>query len=101
MKIFGIIQMHYAILGISSSNQYSGRVLRSFILFGFSIAAHFVYMFRVADGFMELVESICATFGNIIMFVCFAAIAFKKKLLFECIDKIEKLIGTRKASLNN
>lgn len=104
MKILKNVRKHYAYLGISSSNQsaqrrrFSKRVIAGFLFFGWSAVSRFVYIFYVASAFMEYVESICTTTANIIIFVCFAAIAFKTTLLFENIDKLEKLITSSKFS---
>lgn len=103
MKILQTIQKYYAILGVSQSSHqlsekcpclFSERVLILFLLLECCIAAHFMYMFRVANEFMEYVESICATSGNIIIFVCFATIVFKTTTVFQSIEIIEKLIDT-------
>lgn len=98
MKIFETIQKQYAILGIISSRlssqkyRFNEREFLGFLLFGYQIFSQFVYVFHEASGFMEYVVSICATSGTIIMFVCFAAIVFRKSTLFESIDNVETLI---------
>lgn len=107
IKILCTIQRQYETLGISSSNQptrsyaCSERVLFGFLAFGYAIVSQFVYIFHVADGFMEYMEGSCAAAASIIVFVCFAAIAFQKTTLFECIDNFEKLIGSSKSKIWN
>lgn len=102
MKILKTVQKKYAYLGISSSHQsaqrhrFSKRVLSGFLFFGWSVVSRFVYIFYVASVFMGYMESICTTTANIIIFICFAAIAFERTLLFENIDKLEKLITASK-----
>lgn len=98
MKIFEIVQTHYADLGISPSHQSSNkygfneRVTLFLFLNGLTIVAHFAYIFYVATDFMEYVNCISATAATTIIFVCFAAIVFKSDLMFENINHLEKLI---------
>lgn len=98
MKIFKEIQRQYAILGIRSPQQstqkypVSKRALVGFLLFGCNFVSHFVYIFHVANGFLEQMECICATYASILIFVCFATIVFKRTLLFKTIDRIERLV---------
>lgn len=100
MKVFKVVQRHYATLGISASNRTSNfkpskkRIVFGFLLFGGLIVSNLVYTFYVANGFMEYMECICATSATIIIFICFAAIVYRRTLLFENIDNIEKLIDT-------
>lgn len=100
MKIFRTYKKNYAILGIELSNQstqkypFNPRVFFGFLSFGCAIIFEFVYIFHVANAFMEYVVAICTTSGTIIMLVCFAAIVFKRNLLFDAIDITEKLIDT-------
>lgn len=100
LQIFQTVQRQYAILGISSSHQsnrkypFSERVLFGFLLFGCNIVSHAVYIFHVADGFMEYVECICVTSGSILIYIGFAAIVLGQTAIFETIDKIGKLIDT-------
>lgn len=104
MKIFEIVQKHYAILGIGPSTQqlaqkypFSERVILGFLLFGCGAILQFVYIFHVASGPMEYMECVCFLSGIIIMFVCFAAIVFRKTMLFTSIDNIKSLIDTSEA----
>lgn len=100
MKVFKLVQRHYATLGISSSNQwtqkspFSPRELFVFSLFGCALISHFVYIFRVADGFMDYMVSLCSTSAGFMGIICFAAIDLRKSKLFECTDNMEKLIET-------
>lgn len=70
-------------------------MLFGFLLFACLISSNLVYIFQVADGFMEYMESICATSASMIIFVCFAAIARRKPTLFKSIENTEKFIETR------
>lgn len=106
MAIFEIIQNRYAILGISSSHHLSQncplskRVLYVFLILGCVIVLHFVHIFRVADEFMEYVESICTTSGSIIVFVCLAIITRKNTTFIEIFNSVESiLIDTSKSIL--
>lgn len=107
MRFFQTIRKQYAIMGISSSNQwtpelpFSERVLLGFLLFGCAIISHLVYTFHVADGFIEYVECICTTSASIIVFICFVAIVLRKTKLFETIDNIKKLIDTSETILRS
>lgn len=100
MKVFQTIQKQYAILGINSSNQFtlqlpiSKRVFFGFSSFFYGIGSQFVYIYFVANGFMEYMDCICSISAAVIMCVCMAAVVFRKAILFECIDDIEKLINT-------
>lgn len=101
MKVFRLLQQQYAIVGISSSNPSSDqklpssiRILIGFATFGWNIVSLFLYIFYVANGFMEYMVCICVTSGTLIIFVCFAAIVYRKARLFELIDNIEELIDT-------
>lgn len=100
MIIFRTVRNKYAMVGISSSNQwtqkysFNKRVCFGFLLFGCVAVSQLVYVFYVANGLMEYMECISTGSGTIIMFVCFAAIVFRKTKLFESIDEFEKLIDT-------
>lgn len=102
MKIFRIIQKQYAILGISSPTEPTQRLLFitrvpfGFLIFGCLAASGFVYIFRVANGFMEYMACISSIFAGIVEFSCLARIALKKTKIFEIIDNIEKLIYASK-----
>lgn len=101
MKVFELVQSHYATLGITTSNQWTQRyalntrVLSIYSLFGCALASHFIYICRIADGFMDYMVCLCSTSAGIISLVCFASIALRKLSLFECIDNAEKLLETR------
>lgn len=98
MKIFRVVQQHYAILGVSSSHQpnqkyrLNRREVFSFFILGCLMISHFVYIFRVASGFMEYMECICSTSTCIIAAICFAAVVFRKTTLFERVGDIEQFI---------
>lgn len=105
MNIFRTIRKQFAIVGISNTSNQSTqkmafikRIACSFILF-FTIVAQFLYILYVANGFMEYMEAICTFSASIIIFVSFMALAFKRTLLFESIDKIEKLVDSIKLLL--
>lgn len=97
MKVFRTIRNKFAFLDICPSNQstwqnpFNKRVL-GFILLGGNIVSHVVYIFRVANDFLEFVECLNSTFASIIISVCFVAIVFRKTTLFNSIDNIEKVI---------
>lgn len=99
MKIFQTVRKHYAIMGISSPSDQSASeiVLLGFLIFGCSFASQFMYIFRVASGFMEYMECVSSLSAGGIIFVSFAAIVFRKRTLFESIDNIEKLVDSSKA----
>lgn len=102
MKIFKIVQKQYAILCISSStvsNQPSQFLCNKNVLFGLSLYAYlivsqFVYIFYEADGLMEYMNGISATFGSVIVFVCFAAIVSGSSTVFAILNHLEQLINT-------
>lgn len=100
MKFFDLVRRHYTILGISATNQSTQRYpLNKRVLFGLSLfvcsfVSHFVYIFRVASGFMDYMVGICTVSGCTIMFVAFVDICLEKNLLFESFDNVEKLIDT-------
>lgn len=100
MKIFKIVQTHYQTLGIISSHDLiekrplSKKVLFGFLLFGYSAASQLVYIFHLASSFVDYVDSICSLCGSIIVFICFATTAFKRTLLSESINNLEKFIDT-------
>lgn len=102
MKIFHKTQKQYEILGISPSNQwiqndpFSKRVIFGCLLFGPNLISQFVYLFHVANGFIECVICICSITATIIIFVCFAAVVFRKSKLFESISNVEKFINISK-----
>lgn len=102
MKIFRDIQKQYAMVGISSTRKHSfnTRVIIGLLLFACIMTSHFLYIVRVANGFLEYMVCIGSLCGNLITFISFAAIVFKQSLLFESIDDIEKLIGTSKTISN-
>lgn len=100
MKVLELVQSHYAILGVSPSNQwtqkcpFNARVLSVFSLFFCTLVSHSMYICRAADGFMDYMVCICSTSASIMSIVCFAAIVLRKSELFEVIDNMEKLIDT-------
>lgn len=106
MKIFVVVQSHYADLGIRPSHPstkkypFSERVMLFLIFNGCTVVLHFVYIFCVANDFMEYVNCISATAATSIIFVCFGAIVVKRTLLFETIHILEKLIETSNAFPN-
>lgn len=98
MKIFQILEKHYAFVGISSSKQspqkypINGKNLACFLLLGYTISFQFVYTFQVANGFMEYIDCISAISSNIILCICLVTMFSEKTLLFESVEQIEKLI---------
>lgn len=99
MKIFYAIQNQYTALGISLSNRWTQKyswIERQlpFLLFGCITFSHLMYIFDVANEFMEYVNCISTTAASTIIFVCFMAIVLRKATLFENIDNLEKLIDT-------
>lgn len=108
MKIFTLIQTHYATLGIdrpsnqsTQTNPINNRILFGFSLFGCLISSQFVYIFCVANGFMDYIVCTCVTSESIIICVCLAAIVFRKAKLFGCIDNIEKLTNASEPIFNS
>lgn len=99
IKIFQTLRRHYAILGISSSNQsaqkclVNKRILIFFLLFGCSVVSQLVYI-RLANSFLDSMDCICSLYGGGIICVCFTAIVCRKNKLFETIEDIEKLIDS-------
>lgn len=99
MKIFEVVQRNYASLGISLENRWTQKYpwieqLLPFLLFGVTILSHLMYIFYLANGFMEYVNCVCTTAATTIIFVCLMAVVFQKTTLFECIGNLEKLIDT-------
>lgn len=100
MKILGCVQKRYKTLGISPSTHSSQkcsfniRIIFGFFLFAYLIVAQFVYILHVAHGFMQYMGCICSASAGIIVFVCFAAVVFRKTTVFECMDQMNKLIHT-------
>lgn len=98
MKVFRVIQKYYEIMGIRPANQsppthtFSERVVFGFLLFGYCIVAHLLYIIYLASGYMDYVECTTTTSGSIIAFVCFAAIALKSNVLFKIIDNAERFV---------
>lgn len=103
VKVFEIVQRHYAALGIRPTNHSSAkcpinkRVLTTISFLLCSIVLHAVYMFQMAAGFMEFVECICTTYASCMITGCFTIIVLQKDSLFESIGNLEKLIDTREA----
>lgn len=99
MKIFRIVQKQYAILGISRTTSQNGlldaKLCFGYISIGCNVISQLMYTVYVAEGFVEIMESVCSTSGTVIQFVCFATIASKRALLFKTIDNIEQLIDSR------
>lgn len=101
MRVFETLQKQYMILGITSSSDqstqkfpFNGRVLAGCSLIVCVAILQFVYIFYVANGFMEYVHSIGSASGTCILFVSFAAIAFQQTALFKTIGGFETLIDT-------
>lgn len=107
MKILKTVQEHYVTLDIqSSSNQsienkpFRVRIGFGFLLFEYLLISQLVYLYYVANDFMEYMDCISSISAGMILFVSLAAIVFRKTTLFESIDMIEKLIDTSKTALN-
>lgn len=102
MKIFVTMQRKLLVWGIGLSRQsseqdpFNGRAFFGLPLFGGSTVSQLVCIFHVASGFMEYMECICATLATVLIFGCFMVIVFNRTVLFECIERIEELIKTRK-----
>lgn len=98
MKIFRIVRKQFAILSItppkSQKFSFDGKLCYGYVSIGCNFISQLVYTIYVADGFMEIMESVCSTSGMVIQFVCFATIASKRALLFQTIENIENLIDT-------
>lgn len=109
VKIFQVIQRHYADLGIcSSSNQlitqkspFNGRLLFGFLLFGYFLASQLVHIFCIANGFLEYMEGVGAISATILVIIVLMAVVFRKTTIFKCIEDIEKLIDTSKPKLSS
>lgn len=107
MKIFRTIRKRYAIVGITPLNQttqklpISERVFFGGLFFFCYYVSQFVYIIYVANDFMEYIECICELYASAIVFVCFVTIVFKRNLLFQNIDNMEKLIDISMMALNN
>lgn len=102
MKVFKIVQRQYALLGISnSSNQtnhkyaFNERILFGFLLQGCALLSSILYILWEVNGFLDYMVSICTISANSLVFVCFMANVFQKTTLFECMNRIEKLIDSR------
>lgn len=97
MNLLQIVEKNFATLGLSPSNQIypiNGKVLFGFLVFECTTVSQFMYIFNVANGFMEYMEVVSATSGTIVMFICFVTIMARKTTIFESIDDINKLINT-------
>lgn len=101
MKVFKMVQRHYAVLGISPPPNQSiykfpidGRVFCGFFLFGCLFLSQIVYIVHVADGFMEYMKCACETSTTVIISICFAAIVCRRTLLFQSLDNCRKLMDT-------
>lgn len=106
MKIFRTVRKRYEILGITPTNQsiqkssISERVIAGCLFFLCYYVSQFLYIYYVANDFMEYIECICELYASAIVFVCFATIVFKRNLLFQSIGNIEKLIDTSMAAVD-
>lgn len=103
MKIFQTIQKKYAIVGIRSSNQSTQKCpfdKKSLLIFMMivSLISQFMFILVVASSFMEYSECISVLSGAILISIGSITMIFKTTALFECIDKMEKLIDTSKLS---
>lgn len=105
MKIFQTIRKQFAIVGIENTSNQSNRklALTKKIVCGFilclTIVSQFLYVLCVANGFMENIEAVCTFSASIIIFVGFMALVFRRTLLFESIDMIERLVDSSKLFL--
>lgn len=100
MKIFKLVQSHYALLGLNSMHQSAQKypmnatIVFGFLLLGCSVTLHFAYIFYVAEGFMDYMVCICSLCASFQITVCFAAFVFNWPLAFETIGSMEKFINT-------
>lgn len=103
MKILQTSLKYCANLGIYSSHQlnqklpFNKRVVVGFLLFECTLISECVYIFHVADGFMDRMMGISLFYGTFTIFICFASIVFRQALFFESFEKCENLIDASEA----
>lgn len=99
MKILQISQESFTVLGITSKQSkqklnFNHKIFMGFILLGYSLFGHFVYIIYVDKSFDKYIECVCATIAIVVVTTCFVSMVLGKIILFESIDNIEKLIDT-------
>lgn len=99
MKILQISQRYFAALGIDSEQSKQRfycnyRILMGFILLGYSLFGHLVYIIYVDGRFDKYIECVCASIAIVVITTCFACMVFGMSTLFGSVDDIESLIDT-------
>lgn len=95
MKLFQLVQMNFAILGIHTSqsmNPFNHKILFGFTLFGSAIISMFMYILCEANTFFEYTHCICAIFVGIGVIINFAIFVFKTSKLIKFLESAEKNI---------
>lgn len=105
MKILQISQKCFTALGIDSEQSKhpfyrNYKILMGFVLLGYSLFGHLVYIIYVDDRFDKYIECVCATVAIVVITTCFASMVFGMSILFESIDNIESLIDTSECLTN-
>lgn len=104
MKVFQKLSRQYAILGIRSNatnpkHAFNERIHAGFFLFGCIIVTKFIYIFRVANAYMEYMECVSTTSGSIIVAVIYTHTVIISDEIFEVFGKIEQFIETSEIML--
>lgn len=99
MKLFQLIRKNFMALGIDSkqafdsTKPYNKKILGCFFMIGLNNIFFLVYMFHIAESFLEYTESMYMASAAIVIGVIFICLVLKMKKLFELIDGIEKHIN--------
>lgn len=101
MKIFQSIEDNLAILGISSYQSiqvqpFNTRNVTTLLVFGLSVISNCVFLFHVADSFMEYTKCVYVVSTLITSFICFAHLVLKMPKLFEFIKNFEQIVEESK-----
>lgn len=102
MKLFQLVQAHFATLGINanqSASPFNHKVLFGFSLLGSTIISIFIYAFREAKTIFEYIECVYAILFFTCLLVCFSTMVFQLSKSVEFYNFVEHNIHGKKKSV--
>lgn len=97
MKLFESAQKTFKILGICSNQRsLNGTAIIFFLMFLSLISFYVVFLVNIAHTFKDYTDNIYLTASTALITFGFVVFVFKKKIMFELIDRLEKFIDASK-----
>lgn len=101
MKIFQSAEKRLAVLGLTpnqslKTHPFNRKILVGSLVFAVSILTQFAFLFRFAHTFMEYTASAYLIANTVSTTVCFVAIIFNMRKLFDIIVGFEQIVNMSK-----